>query len=25
VQIGKRFARARRVAACSEEVRHDPT
>ncbi|RCT98363.1 TVP38/TMEM64 family protein, partial [Acinetobacter baumannii] len=25
VQIGKRFARSRRVAACSEEVRHDPT
>ena len=25
VQIGKRFARARRVAACSEGVRHDPT
>ena len=25
VQIGKRFARARRVAACSEEVRYDPT
>ena len=25
VQMGKRFARARRVAACSEEVRHDPT
>ena len=25
VQIGKRFARACRVAACSEGVRHDPT
>lgn len=25
VQMGKRFARARRVAAPGEEVRHDPT